>query len=221
MKKSGNIFESLTVAIILSLSGGFMDAYSYVCRGKVFANAQTGNILLFGVNLSTGNFLEALRYICPVAAFAAGIAAADILRHLFREKKNIHWHQTAVLTEAAILFAVAFIPHNLNLAANSLTSFACGIQVESFRKVNGIGIATTMCIGNLRTAVQSLCSYGFEKTPQLKESSLLHFGIIAVFTLGAVTGNVCVEFMHEKAIIVSTLLLFSGYVIMHCNQKNT
>lgn len=219
MKKSENIFESLTVAVILSLSGGFMDAYSYVCRGQVFANAQTGNILLFGVHLSTGDFIAALRYACPVTAFAAGIAAADILRHILRDRKNIHWHQMAVLTEALILFAVAFIPQNFNLLANSLTSFACGIQVESFRKVNGVGIATTMCIGNLRTAVQSLCSYRFEKIPVLKENSLLYFGIIAIFTLGAVIGNICVEFLHEKAIIVSTVLLMSGYLIMHSNQR--
>lgn len=37
-------------------TGGMMDAYSYIMRGHVFANAQTGNMLLFGVNLSEGNF---------------------------------------------------------------------------------------------------------------------------------------------------------------------
>lgn len=54
MKASKQISESLPIMILLTLSGGFMDAYSYLCRGEVFANAQTGNILLFGVNLSMG-----------------------------------------------------------------------------------------------------------------------------------------------------------------------
>ena len=66
--------ETLKIGILLALSGGFMDAYSYLCRGEVFANAQTGNMLLFGVHLSSGEWQEALRYAFPVLAFAAGIA---------------------------------------------------------------------------------------------------------------------------------------------------
>ena len=85
MKKQ--ISESLALTAILTLSGGLMDAYSYMCRGQVFANAQTGNLLLFGVNLTTGHFHVALQYICPVIAFAIGIAAADIIRFKFNNKK--------------------------------------------------------------------------------------------------------------------------------------
>ena len=51
MKHSLQMSETLRLGIILALSGGFMDAYSYLERGNVFANAQTGNLLLFGVNL--------------------------------------------------------------------------------------------------------------------------------------------------------------------------
>ena len=47
---------SLTMVMFLTFSGGLMDAYSYINRGKVFSNAQTGNLLLLGVNLSLGNF---------------------------------------------------------------------------------------------------------------------------------------------------------------------
>ena len=69
-----------------------------------------------------------------------------------------------MLSEAVVLFVVCFIPQKFNLPANSLTSLACGIQVESFRKIHGNGIATTMCIGNLRSATQQMCEYlGLEK----------------------------------------------------------
>ena len=59
------ISESIGLGTILALSGGFMDAYSYIERGKVFANAQTGNMLLFGVNLSEGNYQTMLNYLFP------------------------------------------------------------------------------------------------------------------------------------------------------------
>ena len=33
--------ETLKIGILLALSGGLMEAYYYICRGGVFANAQT------------------------------------------------------------------------------------------------------------------------------------------------------------------------------------
>ena len=45
--------ESIELAVLLALAGGLMDCYSYLVRDHVFANAQTGNMLLFGVNLCT------------------------------------------------------------------------------------------------------------------------------------------------------------------------
>ena len=131
MKHSMQISESIGLGTILALSGGFMDAYSYIERGKVFANAQTGNMLLFGVNLSEGNYQTMLNYLFPVLAFALGIALADTVRT--KEPNLLHWRQISVLTEALILIAVSFFPTALNLPANALTSFACGIQVESFQ----------------------------------------------------------------------------------------
>ena len=56
MIKAKQISESIELGALLAISGGMMDAYSYIERGEVFANAQTGNMLLFGVNLSVGNF---------------------------------------------------------------------------------------------------------------------------------------------------------------------
>ena len=41
--------DSLLTASFVILSGGLQDAYTYSCRGKVFANAQTGNIVLLAV----------------------------------------------------------------------------------------------------------------------------------------------------------------------------
>ena len=38
--------ETIRLGSLLAISGGFMDAYSYIYRDHVFANAQTGNILL-------------------------------------------------------------------------------------------------------------------------------------------------------------------------------
>ena len=66
MKASTKINESMLFAVILSLVGGFQDAYSYVGRQHVFANAQTGNLILFGLNAISGNVKGMLRYLLPL-----------------------------------------------------------------------------------------------------------------------------------------------------------
>ena len=152
MQRAKQISESIELGIILALAGGFMDVYSYIGRDHVFANAQTGNILLVGVSISEGNWALAGRYFFPVVSFAVGIMLADLVHERFGSV--IHWRQVTVFFEAVILLGVSFIPGgNFNLLANCLTSFACGMQVESFRKIHGSGIATTMCGGDWHVAM--------------------------------------------------------------------
>ena len=76
MKKQ--MSESLLIGVLLAISGGLMDAYSYLYRGQVFANAQTGNVLLLSVHLSKGEWDAALNYAFPIAAFLTGVAFALI-----------------------------------------------------------------------------------------------------------------------------------------------
>ena len=65
--------EALPTTLILTLSGGAQDAYSYMIRDHVFANAQTGNIVLFAANLVEGNISLLPHYMIPLLAFSFGI----------------------------------------------------------------------------------------------------------------------------------------------------
>lgn len=206
--------ETLPVGILLALSGGYMDAYTYLFRDHVFANAQTGNLVLFAVNLSEGRLLDCLRYLVPVLAFGAGVFLAQAVRLRFPNRPQVHWRQAALVVELLILSAVGFLPVEVNLLANSLVSLACGIQVQSFRKVWGKGLATTMCIGNFRTATDSLCSYFYQRQPEQRRTALLYYGMIAVFLLGAVLGNLGVKCLGAGAIWASALLLAAAFALM-------
>lgn len=69
MRRSRQMSESIELGIVLALAGGFMDAYSYMCRDGVFANAQTGNMLLLGINLSERNWGMGIALSVPGAGF--------------------------------------------------------------------------------------------------------------------------------------------------------
>ena len=194
-----------------------MDVYSYMGRDGVFANAQTGNILLVGVHLSQGDLSPALRYFLPVLCFSIGIMLSDLVHERF--SSAMHWRQLTVLVEAIILLGVALLPAEYNMLANGLTSLACGMQVESFRKIHGRGVATTMCIGNLRSALQNVDDYIITRERGFLVNGLLYFGVIAVFVFGAVLGNWCLERFGLSAIGVCSVLLLAAFFLMFSDRE--
>ena len=197
----------LAVWLLLAMSGGCMDAYSYLFRDHVFANAQTGNILLLGVNLSTGNFSDCFRYFCPIVAFVLGIVAAYLIMRLCTPQRIGVAKMAVVAIEIAVLFAVAFLPSAYHVIANAMISLACGMQLECFGEFMGRRAATTMCIGNLRSVVHNAMDFVFGKERAHWLNAVFFAVTILFFTAGAVIGNVFVMHLGTYAIWGSCAIL--------------
>lgn len=213
MKSHEQMSASLPLYLILSLSGGCMDAYSYLCRDRVFANAQTGNMLLFGVNLAEGNYPDALKYLWPILAFSVGIVLSDVIRSRM-QRSRLHWRQLSLLAEVVILFLASLLPQSRNAAANAMISLACGLQVESFRAVLGNSIATTMCIGNLRSGLNHLTAFFQTRQRERLKKALIYFGIILSFILGAVIESALIRRFAERALYLSVGTLIAAFLLM-------
>lgn len=217
-KKDGQMSESMLLAVFLTLAGGFQDAYSYNCRDHVFANAQTGNIVLLGQNLSQGHWKMAIHYLIPLIAFISGVYVTEWVRHWYKEGKRIHWRQIVLVVETVFLLIVGFLPQSMNVLANAMMSFACAMQVNSFRKFKGIPCATTMCIGNMRSATEMICKYHISKDPLLKKKSQHYYFIILVFAIGAAAGAFFSIQIGEKAIWAAAFLLWMGFILMFIKE---
>lgn len=220
MSRAKQESESIELAILLALSGGIMDAYSYLVRDHVFANAQTGNMLLFGVNLATGDWVQCLHYAVPVVCFAAGIALCHTIKIVATEE-HLHWRQMALIIEAVLLVVVGFVPEGRSLYANGLTSFACGIQVQAFRKFHGRPLATTMCIGNLRSGTQALVTYASGRDQKQLRGGLLSFFVITCFVFGAVIGNWAIPALGTRMIWMAPVLLAASFLIMFVDREKS
>ena len=103
------VSESFLLCALLTMTGGFLDVYTYITRGHVFANAQTGNVVLLGLNLAEGNIKEVAFYLFPIIAFALGILFTEWIRAKFKEYDLLHWRQIVVFFEALLLFFPAFM----------------------------------------------------------------------------------------------------------------
>lgn len=206
--------ETFLLSAIISLSGGFQDAYTYNLRDKVFANAQTGNIVLMSQHLMSGEWLNGLHYLMPILAFAVGIVVAEQLSNHFRHYKKMHWRQMVLLIEIIVLSLVAFIPESQNMLANALVSMSCAMQVQSFRKVNGYPYASTMCIGNLRSGMDSFSVFLRNHQKGALKKALHYYGIIFIFAIGAGLGGILSLMLGIKSILISSAILFVAFIIM-------
>ena len=197
-KHHGQMSESFLTAVFLSLSGGLQDAYTYLFRGKVFANAQTGNIVLLSSNIMDGQWDRVLHYLVPLCAFALGVLVAEKMRESFCNMQRLHWRQ---------------------LVANAIVSFSCAMQVQAFRKVNGYAFASTMCIGNLRSGVEALCVWSRTREPKAKDRMLRYFGIILLFALGSGIGSKSCVWLGGRAIWISCGLLLVSFALMFIREE--
>ena len=199
--------ESFRLSALLSFSGGLQDAYTYNMRNGVFANAQTGNVVLMSQNFMQGNWYKGLHYMIPLVSFAAGIFLAERIESRFKNSTKIHWRQIILVIEFILLLAVGFMPASFNMVANVLVSFSCAMQVQTFRKVHGYGYASTMCIGNLRSGTESLSHYIRTKEKESLRKALHFFGIILIFAIGAGIGGVISGRLGFGTIWISSAIL--------------
>lgn len=207
--------ESVTAGLLLAFTGGLTDAYTYMCRGGVFANAQTGNIVLLGINIADGHWTKATFYLIPIMSFAIGVVFSELIKSHFKNSTTIHWRQIILGIEFAVLFAVGFIPTGTyNAAANIAVAFVCSLQVQSFRKIKGNPYATTMCTGNLRSATEHLCKFRSTKDKHLLFSSIQYYCVIVFFILGAAAGTLLTLVYGARAIWTACVTLATVFIIM-------
>lgn len=210
-----HISESVQIAFLLAFAGGFLDAYTYVARGEVFANAQTGNIVLLGIHLLDGRLGEAVHYLVPILSFVMGILVAETVKKYFLEAKKLHWRQIILGIEIATLVIAAFVPESGNPFVNAAISFVSSLQVQSFRKVRGNPFTTTMCTGNLRMATEHLYAYSQSREKRILRTSLLYYAVIGCFLSGAGVGAFLTRTFRMQAVLFPAgILLIAMIVIM-------
>ncbi len=222
-QEKGQMSESLLLGGLLAMAGGFFDAYTYLCRGGVFANAQTGNIVLFGLKLAEGEWQRALTYLLPILAFAFGVVAAEIVkRHGKQEKRldaGLHWRQVIVIAEIMLLAVVAFLPQQMNMVVNTVISFVCAMQVETFRKVRGSAFATTMCTGNLRSGTEQLIIWRQTGNRKAAHKARHYYAIILWFIAGAALGALCTDAWGERALLLTCAPLLAAFGLMFREEE--
>lgn len=206
--------ESLRLALLLAFVGGFLDAYSYTCRGQVFATMQTGNMILLGIQILNGDMAKVVHYLLPISSFALGIFCCEMIKHNFKKIHLLHWRQIIILLEIIFLCVTFYLDDDHITLANCTISFLCAMQMNSFKKVNGYPYISTMCTGNLRSVVESLSGYLFSKNKKFLHKAFHYFSVIVLFISGVMVSRYITLKVGYHAVITSVFVLMIVFLYM-------
>jgi uncharacterized membrane protein YoaK (UPF0700 family) len=203
----------LDTAILLTLANGYLDAFTYVGHGGVFANAQSGNVILLGVDLVGPGEGTALDHLWPLLAFVVGIAATRVVS---RRVSRFPWRDPRPLvlaTQVVILLMVALLPSDApNWTITTSVGFASALQLASFRTVHASAFVPIAMTGNLMRTTEAMDDVmhgsGQRRTVEL------YVGLIATFLVGALIGAASTDHLDRAASVVPALLFLVAGILM-------
>lgn len=206
--------SALSTAMLLSLSGGFLDAFTYVGHGGVFANAMTGNVVLLGVFAASGDWERAVTHISPIIAFLAGVFAAHAMRlvALWRGWRG------ALLTlaiEILFLLVVAFLPRDFpDLVVVLGIAFVAALQNSGFTRVGDWTYNSVMTTGNLRRFAEGLFAGTIPRWDPASLYLARTFGLVCLaFLVGALLGGLATSRWHNLALLISCATLTTALAL--------
>lgn len=215
--KKPDIFTRPFAVLILGFAGGFFDAYTYVARGKVFCNAQTGNLILMTIGLAGGEGLNALRYLVPVAFFILANFVGEAVYRLAKRKarrkgmpdntERFLYHCGILAAEILLLTVVGGIPVSFpTVLPNALISSVAALQYHAFRDMNGVPLSTVFCTNNLRLLSGHLFSAVTDKDKVSLKKAGKYLLLIACFLCGVATGYFLTDWAMQYAILFISAL---------------
>jgi len=203
----------LGVACLLSLSGGFLDAFTYVGHGQVFANAMTGNVVLLGAFTAAGDWRQAFNHVPPIIAFLGGVFMAQAIR-----LPNIGHRLpalSALIVEIAVLAGIAFLPRSFpDIWIVLSISFAAALQNSSFTRVLDWTYNSVMTTGNLRRFSEALFLVLLPgRSPEMSRQVRV-FGLICLsFLFGALAGGLLTPWLGNRALWMPVAIMLGALAL--------
>ncbi|MFF0037659.1 YoaK family protein [Streptomyces mirabilis] len=199
--------DTLPVGIVLASVGGFLDAYTFVRYG-VFANLQSGNLVLFCVQATDRHWHAAVLSVIPIGAFIVGVLAVEILGvpHVGRLVRR---PLRLVLTiQIVLLTAIASLPDGTPGPVTTVTvSLVAALQFATFTTLRNAPYATLMASGNLRTSIVAAHEWVVSKKPEDARRAGRYAVVVGAFGVGAVIGAICTRSVGTPAVAVAAGLL--------------
>ena len=202
---------------------GFWGAFTYLLRGNVFCNAQTGNVVLLGLAIGSGKIGEAIYYLIPISAYMTGAFLSEILPNPIKHRMQIRWDTLLIGAEIVVVIALGFIPESFPVQISQVAiNFIASMQFNTFRQAQGTPMATTFATNHIRQIGIALAKEIQHRNKEDKSHRIKlkkHFFMLLYFILGAVIGTVFCNLIKGRAIWITAVPLIVLFCLMIVDDK--
>ncbi|HIT84966.1 MAG TPA: DUF1275 domain-containing protein [Candidatus Ornithomonoglobus intestinigallinarum] len=223
-KKVYPAHEQFRVCMALAFIGGFLEAYTYILKGNIFANAQTGNFALMALNLAYFKEpLQALYYLIPISAYVIGILLTVEMPRRF--KGRISWYTLFMIIQFCVFAAVGFLPESVPHSVTTVSvAFLCAMQYNTFKSCRGVTMSTVFCTNNLRQFAISAAQRRHGDKNAVIRRGILYLANIFFFVFGAASGGALISVLQahglagEYSIWLCCLILIPAGLYTHFHK---
>lgn len=204
------VSESIEVSMLLTFVGGFLEIYSFLLKGHVFATTITGNIVLMLFNLYSKNFNIIIKYIFPILGFCIGVVLSIIAKKKL-SRNRLHWRIYVIFFEMFLVVLIYLLrSKDIFIIDVCLISMLSAIQIQTFMKIKKKIYMSTMCTGNTRKFIQHLVNKDYE-------GAVIYGLVILSFGSGVICGGYLIYRLKEASIL---LILLPLMLVMYLVHKN-
>ena len=227
MAAGGQKTEYLTcernwVYFTLTAVAGFWGAYTYLLRGNVFCNAQTGNVVLMAMALGSAKWEEGLYYLIPLSAYILGAFVSELVPNPVKRHLPVRWDTLLIAIEILAILFLGLLPESAPVQIAQVgINFIASMQYNTFRQAEGVAVATTFVTNHIRQVGVGLAMewhHRHDAEKPHRRKFLTHLGMLLFFAAGATIGTVfCVQFLGRAIWITLLPLAVVFAVLLHAD----
>ena len=210
------------IYFVLIFVAGFLGAFTYVLRGGVFCNAQTGNVVLLGMQLGKGDWNGALYYLIPISAYILGAVVSELLPNPVKHRLAVRWDTLLIAVEMLVIVMLGFVPESAPVQISQVAvNFIASMQYNTFRQAEGVAVATTFVTNHIRQVGVGLAMewrHRHDAEKPHRRKFLTHLGMLLFFAAGATVGTVfCLQFLGRAVWLTLLPLAVVFAVLLHAD----
>jgi uncharacterized membrane protein YoaK (UPF0700 family) len=192
-----------------------MDAWVYMDHGHVFANAQTGNVVLFGIYVAAGDFTAAARHVPSIMAFILGLVSSR-LTAVWPKKAGLNSRNVRLTVECILLVALGLIASALpNGVVTACVGFIAAVQITSLSHIGDVTFNTGMTTGNLLGAFSAAIAVLYDPSSKKDRTRAIALGFMCLaFLAGAVLGGFCTLRFGDQTLFITAGMVGLATLLM-------
>lgn len=207
--------EKFWVFVTMIAVGGYLGAYTFILKGRVFCNAQTANFVLMSVNIGTFNFKKALYYLIPISAYFAGAVISELMPKYTSSALKMRWDTFFIGFEMLAFAGLAFIPDDAPPQICQVSiNFIASMQYNTFRQSRHVTMATTFCTNHLRQTGVKFVKWLRHRESGVFAELLMHISMIAAFTAGGIVSALFCNILGGKTLLISEIPLAVVFIAL-------